>query len=499
MDRLQTFPVPCGGGLVQTLDNLQQGNVAPGSAKRLTNFEPATGGGYSRVLGYSKFDTAAVTGTGAIQGVANFGTNVLAVRDNDIYSSGGSGWTKINGDVRTGGGINRFHRYILAGTERIMMVNGSNHAAKWDGTTYTVINHVNAPTAPSFVVEFQQHVFLAQNDIITFSAPNDDEDFAPGSGGGEVKLGDEITGLIPFRDQLIVFCRRRIYRITGTDNTNFQRLPITENLGCVYPDSIQEVAGDIVFLGPDGLRSLAATERNNDFDLGNVSSAIKPAAVEFIANYSRICSTVIRTKSQYRLFGYSSGIQSSASEGIIGVQRDTNQYEWALTRGFKCNVADSDVDTNGNERIVFGNDDGYIYVMESGNTFDCTTIEAMYQTPYYDMQDVYVRKGCRKLKLFNEASANYQVNAQLLLDYDETTKVQPEYEIVGTGAASGSVYGSVITLYGTATFGSSNPPKIEGLLVGAGLSGSLVFTITTQDAPFTMKTIALEYSLGGRR
>ena len=88
--------------------------------------------------------------------------------------------------------------------------------------------------------------------MILFSAPYDEADFSAASGGGSIKLDDAstITGLKVFRDQLIIFTERSIYRLVGQSIANFQLTPITRDLGCTEPDTIQEVGGDVMFFGP---------------------------------------------------------------------------------------------------------------------------------------------------------------------------------------------------------------------------------------------------------
>ena len=56
----QTFPVEFKGGLISNLSPLQHGTNAIGSATILQNFEPSLSGGYSKIKGYQKFNSALV-------------------------------------------------------------------------------------------------------------------------------------------------------------------------------------------------------------------------------------------------------------------------------------------------------------------------------------------------------------------------------------------------------------------------------------------------------
>jgi hypothetical protein len=63
--RWETFPIELTGGLVSNLSRLQHGLKLPGSARVLQNFEPSTKGGYRRINGFAKFDTAVVPAYGS--------------------------------------------------------------------------------------------------------------------------------------------------------------------------------------------------------------------------------------------------------------------------------------------------------------------------------------------------------------------------------------------------------------------------------------------------
>ena len=68
---------------------------------------------------------------------------------------------------------------------------------------------------------------------------------------------------------------------------------------------------------PDGLRTIAGTERIADVELGTVSKQIQDRIDEI--GTARLSSVVIRSKSQHRLF-YPTEAQAQASaRGLIGV------------------------------------------------------------------------------------------------------------------------------------------------------------------------------------
>jgi hypothetical protein len=143
-DAWQTHSFEFKGGLITNLSPYQQGFQAPGSARILRNFEPSIFGGYTRVEGYEKFDTATVPNTGVIRGIVRYDNQVYAVRGNDLFRSSGSGWTQISDNatynsagVTIGGtGKVRFLKYDFDGTEKLMLVDGTGKPFRFDGTTF---------------------------------------------------------------------------------------------------------------------------------------------------------------------------------------------------------------------------------------------------------------------------------------------------------------------------------------------------------------------------
>ena len=163
-DAWQTHSFEFKGGLITNLSPYQQGFQAPGSARILRNFEPSIFGGYTRIEGYAKFDTNAVTNTGVIRGIHRYNGNVYAVRGNDLFRSSGSGWTQISdsstynsaGTTVGGSGKVRFLKYDFDGTEKIMIVDGAGKPYRFDGTTFEQLSSLPSDVSGSkFIVNFK--------------------------------------------------------------------------------------------------------------------------------------------------------------------------------------------------------------------------------------------------------------------------------------------------------------------------------------------------------
>tara|TARA_R110002126_G_scaffold7656_2_gene37339 strand:+ start:1408 stop:2931 length:1524 start_codon:yes stop_codon:yes gene_type:complete len=505
-DRWQTHSFEFKGGLITNLSPYQQGFQAPGSARILRNFEPSIFGGYTRIEGFEKFDTNALSNAGVVRGIHRYGGSVYAVRGNDLFRSGGSGWTQISdnatyssGGVTIGGsGKVRFLKYDFDGTEKLMLVDSTGKPYRFVGTTFEQLSSLPADTSgSSFVVNFKNHIFLGNGKSLVFSAPYTDTDFTSASGGGIINVADTITGLIVFREKLIIFSESSINVLNGNSVGDFQLQPVSRDLGCVAEDTIQEIGGDVIFLGPDGLRLFSATDKIGDFGLAAISKTIQVEIIDLISSSPNgFASTVIREKSQYRIFGYNTGYTNAASKGIGATQLE-NSIAFNDMRGINAFVTYSEYDGFA-ERIYFANADGFIYQMEQGNSFAGTDIPATFATPFIPLGDPTVRKTIYKGTTYLDVNGDFDLEYSLKFDFDQPDSVQPD-SILSSDAATSITYGSGI--YGTSLFGVKQKATYEVQTIGSGFTVSILYETTgdNTDAVFTIDAATLQYSTNARR
>jgi hypothetical protein len=183
----------------------------------MINYEPALQGGYRRISGFTNSYGTVPGATGE----PTLGVAVFAQLNDGIFacrkpSSGNnyfhywnattSAWvTPSTAGSPTMTGVTKVRFAKLHWTApKLVMVDGINPAAVWDGTNYTQITHANAPTDPSLVESFASHLWLAGDPAepynLYFSAPLDETDFAPANGAGVINVGFPITQIKAFRD-----------------------------------------------------------------------------------------------------------------------------------------------------------------------------------------------------------------------------------------------------------------------------------------------------------
>ena len=374
-----------------------------------------------------------------------------------------------------------------------------------DGTYHFEDINEDAPIGCSLIERYAERIIVSgQRDnpsTVYYSNRLQPWDFT-GASSGFIDVGDVVTGIKVFRNSLIIFCKNSIYELTNLDSTPIIK-SVTKNIGCVSGNSIQEIGGDLIFLAPDGLRTVAGTARIDDVELSSISRKILPLVNELINNFANytISSMVIRERSQYRLFYYRSGQAASGQQGIIGTFKYNSEgipaFEWSQTKGLPVKFCTSDVNNNGTEVLHHTDETGYVYKHDTGNSFDGANVEAEFQTPDMDYGDNGLRKSLYKVKTNIEPEGT-QNDLLLRIRYDfESSEVpQPGNFAVGN-LSSASLFGTA--LFGTGIFGATTLPSKSVLVTGSGFSNNFKFFSNDTNAPYSVNGMFVSFIAGGRR
>ena len=665
-DAWETFRIEFKGGLITNLSPLQQAINAPGSARILRNYEPSIDGGYKRIQGYEKFDSAiiapygnpvvngasqsgtslslraihttpAVGDTLTIDGVsgtytvASGGVSYTAARDEvtltltsslnsspangavvtfvtvttenyangmtffnnkavvamnaDIVETAGSGYTKINkpnygtplidgasqtgttlvadafdtfpqeGDVFTIAGIDKVYRvettvssysdsgskevnitihpelasspsdnaaitFIssdregavntrfdiidFTGTKTLVIVDGTNAPALYNGTTFTVLDSAPSDVIGAKVVAtHKNHIFYAKGRVLSFGSPLTTTDFQSGNGAGSIGLDNDIVAIKSFRDQLIVFTDSSIFRLNGDALATFNLQPITRDIGCIQTDSVQEIGGDVVFMAPDGLRLLSATERIGDFGLAPITKKIQGTFNDFVKLHTDFFSLVIRNKSQYRLFGWNDNFTRPNAQGILFTQfaspGEASVIDFAETRGIQVTACAS-VYSGTTEFVLFSGKEGFLHRMENDtSSFDGNNIATTFATPFYPINDPRIRKTIYKAQFYLDPEGRVNFDLNLKFDFDESgAVVMPAVTFTNASSNASQFYG--VAAYGTATYGAKLQKVFSAQTTGSGKTISAQFEADNNtDVPYALDALTLEYATHARR
>lgn len=432
--RLMTDTVILDQGLNENITSIE---LKGGELIQVYNYELIEGssGGYRSLRGYERFDgqtkpssvyateddhtaqdaaRAAITevpGEGSVLGVHLYDGKVYAFRNKTggatagMYVESPSGWVEVDtsaSPLNPNGDYN-FITYNFQGTTgstRMYWTDGENEARMYDGTTVTVISNsgMGVDDKPINLAAHNNRLFLAYRlSSLQYSTLGDPTDWTTGAGeiglgGGTASgggtLGKEITDLqVSVQNSLIVFCEDAIRILSGSTPTDWVLEAFSDQSGA-FPHTSKRMFGTVFFMDDRGVSTLEAVQEYGDFAANSISERVKKTLINNKQNVT--VSTVHRATNQYRLF-FNDGlglIFSFLNKKLRGITK--------LLFPHPVVCATEGKGPQKNNLVFFGSDNGFVYQMDIGTSFDGAPIEAMLYTAYYHY------KSPRNWKRFNQ-------------------------------------------------------------------------------------------------
>ena len=412
-------------------------------------------------------------------------------------------WTERD-TGRTSATKYHFERYNFDGNEKIICVDGVNAPVIFNTSMAAADVSDSSVAGATVVAAYRNHMFYGGKSTtpqeVVFSEPFNEDGFTSGQGAGSIKVDDTVVALKVFRDSLFIFCENRIFKLTGSSSSDFSVQPVTRNIGCINSFTVQEFAGDLIFLGPDGLRTVAATARIGDTELGTISKNIQTVFDENISDAGSFDSVVIPDKTQYRIFFTKDGQGQTLSKGAICVLKK-EAFEFSETRGIQVACTDTFVES-GDVIVLHGDTTGFIQRQESGNDFDGTAILGRYRSPDMSFGDSGIRKHMQRVIINYKPEAD--IDADLILRYDneDTDSARPANYPLDTANVAAQYGSATYSTEGSATqfvYGGPTQPLVRQPVEGSGFSVALKVEDGGTTAPYSLKGFQLEYQLGARR
>lgn len=461
----------------------------------------------------------AISGTGipasAVIGSIDSATQIT-MRSNATATNAGVTLTVTNPLNYTTGMIinNSFHNWT--GTYVMDFTDGVNPAYEWNGTTFKILNKTGSAADPHFSTEFAGYyivgAYSSNTGAIKISAPHDATDWATVDGAAEIVVGDNITGLMPWRAQLIIFCKNSIYKLVGNSTDPTSSMPfilqqVTDRVGCLDGRTIQELSGDLVFLAQDGIRTISGTANIGDSEIASISRPIQYIVASVNPSTNPCHSVVIKRKTQYRLFYPSASANEISCYGIIGGirrYRDGKEgWEWGQLMGIKPSCAASGYFADNTEYIVHGGYDGYVYRQEQGNMFGTNTINEIYKTVPFELGDRGIRKVVHRVTIYAIVEgASPQIYLRVIYDLNKAYIVQPGSYLLTNIGDSVVAWddGSLWDAGGIVLWDTSGNPVYRQNVQGSGFIVQLqVNAIATNNSPYIIQGYHIEYYPAGRR
>lgn len=341
-------------------------------------------------------------------------TGTFQAEEIDIQG-GTTGVATIAGDsdaiIQAPGGSFEQVNGIFGGTKRIYGADTSNRGFEFDGTTFAPIDTGMVDDTPDHVVVHNSHLFFSFDASLQHSGINDPFPWTPLTGASEIATRDLITGFMGEPGEvgtatLGVYNRNITHMLYGTSSADWELKTYREELGAL-PYTIQQF-GNTTFLDDRGITDMETAQEFGNFNHAMISKDIQTWLNLRKSQASASC--IARDKNQYRLF-FSNG------EGLYITRYGVN-IVGIMPVGFPLPVLTITSEENpaGDEEIYFGSDDGYVYQLDKGTSFDGEVIDTLLQLHFDFINTVGYLKKFQALRLdvtgygYTEYSFNYELS-----------------------------------------------------------------------------------------
>lgn len=364
---------------------------------------------------------------------------------------------------------------------------GSGTISGWE------IGRADFSDKPYLLIDHKDHLFLAyrQGQLQTSDLGSP---LTASTTAALFGMGREITDLVSLKGKaLAVFCTQKIDVLEGSSALDWNKGTYSDNTGAAA-GTVQDNAGNALFLDTKGLTSLQATQSFGDLESSIFSRDVKKSLDQ--RKGFEVGSRMARGNYQYRLyFSDGAALRFTLMTGNpVVTPRDVStslsQYNHVPTCLFSGVMAD------GVERMFFGTTDGWIMEEDVGTSFDGEAIYYAFRLPFNHYKNPAQDKQFHKLELELVCPDALSINFRQLFDYEDGT-----FQF-GAGAAEVPGEGGQFDVDAFDTFAFDLPvvSRSESNIDGQGRNMALMFSCESDFArPATLQGILTYFSLLGVR
>jgi hypothetical protein len=452
---------------------------------------------------------AAVPGSGAIRGIHIYGNLVYAWRDNagatamELYKSSASGWTQVTttGMTAPAGAIQAISgafSHYNSNDEAMFWVDGVTSAVHvWNGTTYSTITHANLPTTvfPVNIGIWENRLFVVYpNGSILFSKVGRPDDFDAATGyAGEIDVGEPVTDLITAAGKLTIYTRSKIKVVhygSTTDQFVFKMDDFSEKIGAIG-NTVQSLYEQVYFCDDRGPSQLGATAETGGFSVQNIGEKVE---TEFNNNKDNITGSLVDVVNRRYYIFYTSGTVSYGLIFTINKKKLKGIGRFQLDH--KGTVVASGIQTDGTPLMLFGNDSGFVFQMESGTSFDGDNILTRFITSYYHYGSPRHWKNFLRLHFEIDCGSQMPFTTGTLYDYGSPLLANVPNQDQNVSGGS-STWGSGIA-WGSFTWGAGVLGR--GIAYIHGYGSNMAVLVETEEKYYdqhTVHNLTADFEQGG--
>lgn len=465
-------------GLIELLEGQIINGATSGATATITRVVRTSGSWGSTAAGYVVF--ASQVGTFTAETLRVGATPYATIAGNSVANA------------LPAGGRYRFKThnfYGAASLERVYGVNGVGPAFEWDGAVFCPIYTGMTTDAPTHIAVHKNQLMLGfRGGSVQISGPGDPTAWQVVLGAAEITIGDDITALIDdYLGTTVIFGRNKVAILYGNDPTDFDLKTISADTGAI--EWTGQKIGMPLYFDDAGLRKINAAQEYGNFRMGTVSDDARPFLDQKKkGGVTPIASLRVRAKDQYRLF-YDDGTGFSVYLGKKAPECMTFDY------GKVARCVCSSEGQAGDEVLLMGCDDGFVYQLDSGTSFDGQEVNAAVRLPFATIGSPARNKRYHKATVELDANANAVIGLTAEFSYSDASQppsTTQTFAIQGGGGFWNEAFWNQF-FWSAAVRG-----KAEAHIDGAGNNVSItIISTATYEEVHVLQAVTINYSFRG--
>jgi len=464
------------------------------------DYHAATDAAYANVL--------EVPGEGDLLGVHIFQSKIYAFRKKvgvaevGIYKEDSTaGWTAVTQAVPlvySAGNhsfeFTNYNFYATASSSYFYFCDGVNKARECTGSLTNIIDNagMDPNDKPTHILAINDRLFLAYpGGSLQGSTLGDPGDWT--TAPVEFGVGKDISNLAAGVNStvLIFSAPDGIKILNGTIEENFELTTFSDEAGAV-PWTVKNLLGTTFFVSDQGITTMEGVSEFGDYATNSISQNFKRTLLSNRANI--VLALTSKELNQYRLFF------SDGKAIYVGFEGKELQGATLMQFGTRIKTAAQGQRADGSDLLVFTSDDGYVYRMDSGRSFNGNDIVCRMVTAYYHYGSVRNFKRFKRATFEIFGENGQEIYLKCLFDYREP--LQPSvgfYEQSVFRSVGGAVWGDGVwgdMVWGSNSVTSRVPTYINGL--GTNMS-YLLISKERYRTQHIIQNIITDYEICGRR
>lgn len=310
----------------------------------------------------------------------------------------------------------------------------------------------------------------------------------PVFGADARQVGEDVTFMREDVSQsLIIGTRRRIWILVGLQVEQFQIRVYSANTGA-YAQT-DEIPGQIIFADDRGITTVAASSQYGDFEASTLTDKILDVYTDLMTSDAPVGAIVTRKKNLYRLVFASGHVLCLAinTQGkFSGWTSGTYMHAPScVSSGFWQGPSGPQI-----ERAFVGGQDGYVYELDKGRSFDGQAVQFFFKLAYEHEGSPNIFKRWRRVQIDVRPEGQAAVLIGADCDYgNRTGQAFPPVAMRGGGGLWDVANWDRFTWNSPVYTGLAVKLELEGFNVSLIMSGTAV-----NDTPFTVTGASYQFS-----